>query len=261
VRRPSAVETIAKPLSLFSALMVCVLFPLLPAFAQQSIPAGTILPIRLNNSLSFRKSKPGQRFTGRIMQDVPLGNGTKIRDGAKVIGYIVAVSPATNAADGQIAFEFDSIEIGHTIQPIRTNLRALASPIDVDDAQLPLYGGDRGTPSTAYTTTQIGGEVVYRGGGHVVRDETIVGEPVQNGVLAQVRAPEGTRCRGEMGEVNGPQALWLFSTDACGLYGYPRAFIRHAGRTDPVGQILISSNDPGLNIRAGSGMLLRVDSR
>jgi hypothetical protein len=260
VRPPSAANTIAKHLILLSLLLACIALQTQPALAQESIPAGTILPIRLNNSLSLKKSKPGQRITGRIMQDVPLGGGNTIRDGAKVIGHLVALSPARNQAAGQIAFKFDSIEIGHTITLITTNLRALASPLDIDDAQLPVYGGDRGTPSTAYTTVQVGGEIVYRGGGHVEHGDKVVGEPVYNGVLARVSAREGTRCRGDVGENNHPQALWLFSTDACGLYGYRRASIRHAGRTQPVGQIAISSDDPNLIIRSGSGMLLRVDA-
>jgi hypothetical protein len=261
VRAISPARTMAKHLILFLLLPTCVVvLAVYSTFAQGAIPPGTVLPIRLNNSLSLKKSKPRQQITGRVMQDVPLGGGNKVRDGAKIIGHVIAVSPATNQTEGQIVFKFDSIELGHTLQLITTNLRALASPLAVDDAQLPVYGGDRGTPSTAYTTTQIGGEVVYRGGGHVERGETIVGEPVYGeGVLAVVAAAQGEPCRGAIAGKNQPQAVWLFSSDAGGLYGYSRLAIKHAGRSNPVGEIVLTSDDPNMIIRSGSAMLLRVD--
>lgn len=229
--------------------------------AQTSIPPGTVLAIQLNNSLSSRKSKPGQAITGRLMQDVPLGSGSVLHSGARVIGHVVDVSPALNSGHAKISFTLDALQLRHTRIPLTTNIRALASPLEIDDAQLPLYGGDRGTPSTAYTTVQIGGEVVYRGGGPVARGETVVGKPVFGGVLVTVRAPEGKPCGGTIDGNNQPQALWLFSSDACGVYGYPQVAISHAGRTNPVGQIVLSSTDDrDLNIRTGSGMLLRVDT-
>jgi len=50
-----------------------------------------------------------------------------------------------------------------------------------------------------------------------------------------------------------------FSSDACGLYDFPNVTLAHAGRTDPVGQITLLSSRGNLNIRGGSGMLLRVN--
>ncbi len=235
--------------------------PARTTLAQTSIPPGTVLAIQLNNSLSSRKSKPGQVITGRLMQDVPLESGSVIHSGAKVIGHVVDVSPAVNSGHAKISFALDAIQLRHATIPLTTNIRALASPLEIDDAQLPLYGGDRGTPSTAYTTVQIGGEVVYRGGGPVARGETVVGKPVFGGVLVTVRPPEGEPCRGTIDGNNQPQALWLFSSDACGVYGYPQVAISQAGRTNPVGEIVLSSTDNrDLNIRIGSGMLLRVDA-
>ncbi|HEY4878521.1 MAG TPA: hypothetical protein VIH97_05325, partial [Candidatus Acidoferrales bacterium] len=55
------------------------------------------------------------------------------------------------------------------------------------------------------------------------------------------------------------QALWLFSTDACGVYGYSGVLVERAGRSTPTGQITLSSTDPNLKIRGGAGMLLRVN--
>jgi hypothetical protein len=228
--------------------------------SQTVVAPGTILPVRLNDSLSSRKSKPGDVISGRIMQDVPLQNRASIRSGARVMGRVLAVTSAANGRDTQISFQFDSIRQGHSAIPVTTNLRALASPLETDDAQLPLYGGDRGTPSTAYTTVQIGGdEVVYRGGGPVARGDIVVGKPVYGGVLVTVSTAPGAPCRGAIDGNNQPQALWLFSSDACGVYGYAGVSISRAGRSNPTGQIVLSSSKRELNIRGGSGMLLRVD--
>jgi hypothetical protein len=194
------------------------------------------------------------------MQDVPIQNGFWIHSGTRVMGHVLSVAAAANGGNPQISFQFDSIQRGHSAIPVTTNLRALASPSEIDDAQLPLYGGDRGTPSTAYTTVQIGGDdVVYRGGGPVARGDSVVGKPVYGGVLVTVSSAPDAPCRGPIEENNQPQALWLFSSDACGVFGYAGVSISHAGRTNPRGQIILSTTNRLLNVRAGSGMLLRVN--
>ena len=56
------------------------------------IPSGTILPVRLNATISASACKPGQIVTGRIMQNVLLASGGRIREGSKIIGHIVEVT-------------------------------------------------------------------------------------------------------------------------------------------------------------------------
>lgn len=131
----------------------------------------------------------------------------------------------------------------------------------VQEAQLPESGPDRGTSQNAWTTDQIGGEVVYRGGGPVADGLRTVGEPTYGGVLVHVSSKPGTKCRGEIEDNDRLQALWVFSSDACGVYDFPELEIVHAGRTDPVGEITLASHKGDVNVRAGSGMLLRVNQR
>jgi len=166
-----------------------------------------------------------------------------------------------NGAAGKISFQFDKLVVSKETIPVITNLRAMASPLEVEEAELPYWTPDRGTPSTVITTVQIGGdEVVYRGGGPVAKGAEVVGEPVPDGVLARARAKAGTECRGAVEGNDRPQALWVFGSDACGMFSYPRVTITHAGRTDPMGQIVLTSTDGDVNVRSGSGMLLRVNS-
>jgi hypothetical protein len=63
-------------------------------FAQNVIPTGTILPVKLNSSLTSQKSKAGQEITGTLAQDVPLASGSKIRAGTKLVEQIIAVTGA-----------------------------------------------------------------------------------------------------------------------------------------------------------------------
>ncbi len=227
--------------------------------AQSAIPAGAILPVALNSSLNSRKIKAGQVITARVMQDVPLSPGSTIHAGARVVGRVIDVRPANGASGAQISFRFDTLVVSKRQIAITTNLRALASMMAVEQAQLPEAGPDRGTSANAWTTDQIGGEVVYRGGGPVANGLRSVGEPAINGVLVRVSARPGTPCRGEIEGNDRLQALWVFSSDACGVYDFPELSITHAGRSNPVGEITLASDKGNINVRGGSGMLLRVN--
>ena len=226
-------------------------------FAQDKIPVGTILPVRLNSSLRSNKARSGEEVSARLMQDVPLSGGQKIHAGAKVIGHIVSATPAVNGMMSDLSFRFDTLAIGKRRIAMITNLRALASMMDVEDAQVPPSGPDRGTPWTWATRNLIGGEVAY-GEGPVVHGTDIVGQALASGVLIPVRPNAVAGCRGEVAGNANAQALWVFSSDACGLYDLPKITLAHAGRTDPVGLIKLLSDKGNMKVPGGSGMLLRV---
>ena len=227
--------------------------------AQDKIPVGTILPVQLNSSLRSDKARVGQQVSARVMQDVPLPAGRKIHSGAKVMGRVTSARPADYGTGGEISLRFDTLEIGKRRIGVSTNLRALATMMDVSEAQIPESGPDRGTSENEWTTDQIGGEVVYRGG-VVAHGSNIVGNSVQgSGVLVHVASRPGLKCRGEVDGNNQLQALWVFSSDACGLYDLPNLSLRHAGRTRPVGEITLLANKGNVKVPGGSGILLRVN--
>jgi hypothetical protein len=226
-----------------------------------AIPPGTILPVRLMSTISSANSRPGQAIKGRIMQDVPLTPGVKIRKGSKVLGHIVEVTPASAGAGARVSLQFDKLVSSHETIPIRTNLRAIAGFMRVDEALTPTTGPGESDVFEWLTTVQVGGDVVYGLGGPVTAGDDpnlVVGKRVNDGVLGQARAMEGARCRGPIEGNNRPQALWVFSSDACGTYGLDHVQIEHAGRTDPVGVVVLASDSGNLKIPAGAGMLLRA---
>jgi hypothetical protein len=223
------------------------------------IPVGTILPARLNHGLSSRSARPGQAVSARIMQEVPLPNRESIPEGAKLHGTIVAVERAGNSSGGKITIRFDTLESHRQVILIVASLRALAGFMEVQAAQTPEFSPGFGTPYVWANTRQIGGDEVYGVGGPVTnQSDERVGKGVYGGVLVHVRAQPDSRCHGPLDLEDRLQALWVFSSDACGVYGIPGVKIAHAGRTEPVGEITLLADQRDLLVRGASGMLLRV---
>jgi hypothetical protein len=249
-----------------AALWLSFLFPAFAAAGLREgyqIPAGTILPVSLISALSSAKCKPGQVVTARVMQDVPLPNGAVIRARAKVIGHIVGVTSASGASPASLSVRFDTLETRDGRLSISTNLRAIASFTAVERAHLPRGGsgggGDPGTPETAWTTVQIGGDVVYRGGGDVEADGERVGKPVLGGgVLSRLRSNPERGCR-TADTSEALQALWVFSSDACGTYELPNLRVRSAESSHSSGEIIFDSPKGQVKVRAGAGLLLAVN--
>ena len=226
------------------------------SLAQDAIPAGTILPVQLNSSLKGGQLRPGQTLRARLMQDVRLPAIRKIPAGAKILGHVTSSeSPSPNEI--QISLRFDTLVIGKRRIPIETSLRAMATMMSVLEAETPETGPDRGTSESSWITDQIGGEVNYHGA-TVNRGALQVGTSVPGGVVAQPAARPGAPCRGALYNNGAPQAFWVFSSDACGLYDLPNLTLVHAGRTEPIGQITLSAAKGKLNVPSGSGMLLRT---
>lgn len=238
------------------ALALSLLLFSLSAFAQIAIPPGTVFAVRLNTSLDSARSHAGQTVTARVMQAVPLPNGNKVPTGAKLIGHVVNVNAFANGSPAKMTVSFDRVNFGHQSVPIRAHLRALASMTEVEQAQIPSTGSDRGTPAAWTTRNLIGGEVAYGEGGPVSSGIDTVGQALADGVLVPINANHASGCEGDGGM---PQALWVFSSNSCGVYGIPDVEIAHAGRRDPVGEFSLASKRGNIEVRSGSGMLLRVN--
>lgn len=220
--------------------------------AENGLPAGTLLPVALGRGINAGKLRAGETIHAKVMQSVP---GTPVRRGAKVVGTVVAVSSGSSSP-ARLAIRFDAVDSHGLMIPVSTDLRAVASPMEVTKAQVPEDNSSQGLTPETWTTRQIGGDQVYRGGGPVAQGTKPVGKPVPHGVEAvpQPSLANGP-CRGA--EDNGqPQALWLFSTNACGVYGFTNLRIEHAGRTS--GTIVLSSNTGDLKVGGGSALLLTV---
>jgi len=77
--------------------------------------------------------------------------------------------------------------------------------------------------------------------------------------LAYVIQDLGTECRTTIDGNTRPQAFFVFSVNACGVYDFGDVKILHSGRTEPVGQVTLISDGRTVKVGRSSGMLLRVD--
>ena len=223
--------------------------------SAEVIPAGTIIPLRLNSALRSDKGGSGDAITATVMQDVPLATGETLPAGSKVTGHVVeAITPGKGSDEPRISFQFDQIRLGSQTIPITTNLRAVASRSAVL-AATPLPT----SPDYADDQVQIGGDQIsYGSDGPVMVGSQVVGKYTSQGVLAYGGQDLGTPCRGTIDDNDHPQAFWLFSANACGSYGFDGLTVFHSGRTAPVGEITLSSNGKMLKVDKGSAMLLLV---
>ena len=226
---------------------------------SQEIPAGTIPPVMTSTTVDVSKSKPGDRISGKLMQDVVLPSGERIRSGARVEGQVIQAAGQPGSGDTHLSIRVDRLIAGDKNFPIRVSLRALASMQDVFNAQLPVGTFDEyGTSISDWTTVQVGGAAVYLGDGTVRDGMQIIGKAPGYGIVTAklVPAPKlGCKANPETGQRE--QSLWVFSPWACGTYGFDDLKIAHHRMTRPVGSIELSAPAP-FRVRAGSGWLLLV---
>jgi hypothetical protein len=224
------------------------------------IPVGYILPAQLDRTLSVEDAHVGDVVRLRIMQEVPLPNRDRIPFRSIVKGSVVRVTRDEDEIGVELTVRFDAVSHRKENLPVATSLRAMASSIAVREAQAPGGAYDEAFPRWA-TTRQIGGDIRY-GDGSSVRNfwNETVGQAVLGGVLGHLKANPVSGCEGA-DSADDPQALWLFSANACGIYGLKGVELIHNGESEPVGEITFHFKKGNMKLRAGTGMLLQVVSR
>jgi len=224
--------------------------------AAQDIAAGTALPVTLNSTLDAKKDKRGEKIEAKLMQDVPLSAGEKIKSGSHVIGHVVEVTkPASGGS--RVVLKFDQLEAEGKMIPLTVSARAIAAMESVYAAEVPIDAESNYESSNEWTMRQVGGDIVNRGRGFIASGDTIVGK-WKGAAWGKLTPPLDGGCPVSDGN-DREQALWVFSTSACGLYGFHDVKLVHAGRTDPVGQIALES-EQDLHVGDGSGWLLIVSA-
>jgi hypothetical protein len=220
--------------------------------SAQQIPPGTALPLRLNSTLDSRKAKAGQPISADIAQDVPLPGHAKIRARSRVRGSVLAAGVNPDGSS-YLRIRFDRLHTRNGDLPITASLRALASLLEVRDAQLPSHTPYRGETAYDWTTAHVGGDDVYGVGGPAMHGDEEVGVGVYGGVLSELHAVPSSGCETDSGKRR--LALWVFSSYACGVYGFDDLAITHPGATKPFGEIVLASKK-NVHVPSGAGLLL-----
>jgi hypothetical protein len=225
----------------------------------QQIRSGTLLPAMLDDTFDSDKSKPGDEITAKLRQDVPLPGHGKIKRESKLVGHVVAVTPASSGNPYQITVEFNQIVVNKRVVPIITGLRAYATMELVAQSRLPANANSgNGASVWDLNMSQVGGQIAYNGQKVVKGNGQVVGRVPQPGaVLAVPMANPQFGCAGP-GANKSEQAFWVFSTNACGIYGNDdMTLVSGIGGTSP-GQIVFKSPKK-ITVRSGSGWLLQVN--
>ena len=141
---------------------------------------------------------------------------------------MLRVGRPNTTSGSEIEIKFDRVRVRGRDIPITTNLRAIASMMEVFDAQIPPIQNDEG-PRT-WVTRNVGAQTLEDEGEQGLAAERAASGPAARGVLEPMNRLPESRCSGT---INSEQknALWVFSTVA---YGFgDELTIAHAGRTEP----------------------------
>ena len=210
----------------------------------EPLPAGVMLPVSLKQRLDARHVRVGQQVTARLMQRVPLTDGTYLPSKAKVTGTVVAYDASS------LTLRFDRLWLKDEQVPIHVKLVAAGHWLDVEETERPLGATDRslGNPMN-WTTKQIGGDEVYRGGGsgpvYDQYSERVVGHADAYGVYAPAPTPGAAAL-----------AMGPFSTTARGLYDLPGMEIASpGGAEDP---IVLQLTSPKWQLHGQTALLLET---
>lgn len=223
------------------------------AIAQQ-IPAGTVIPVMLNTSLNAEKDSAGKKIEGKVMQDVPTPLGFTISKNSRITGEVVSAGKSGDS-DSTLVLKFNSIQDhGRTIS-LTAALIAVASMQSVSQAQSPISSNSDTQSASGWTTRQVGGDVVSRSQRKVGTPSGLTGTWLEDSsVLIKLTPNPDAGCPASPG-YDRAQAVWIFSSSACGTYDLGKARIASSGATPPLGNISLAS-EGNLQIRGGSGWLL-----
>lgn len=209
----------------------------------EPLPAGVTLPVSLEQRLDARHVRTGQQITARLMQRVPLADGSYLSSKARVMGTVVAYD------SNSLTLRFDRLRLKQEEEPIQITLLAAGHWLDVERTQEPLAPTDHSlsNPMT-WTTKQIGGDEVYRSGGTtVVYDQ--YSQPVGHADTLGVYGPSQTPGAP-------PLAMGPFSTTARGLYDLPGVEIASPGGAES--SIVLRLTSPKWQLHGQTALLLET---
>jgi hypothetical protein len=88
-----------------------------------TIPAGSMLRIRINRGLDSNHITPGTPFDGVVLTDVIAGGAVAIPRGATVSGVVVDAKKAgTFKGEGELSLQLNNLTLGGNVYPLTTNI-------------------------------------------------------------------------------------------------------------------------------------------
>lgn len=244
------------PVHLLSALTVALIFSAACAQAQSAaIPEGTAIPVRFSQTIDSQKVKPGDSVVTRTMQVVFYGPVQSIPKGSRVLGHVISASYAGKDQSSTLEMDFDRIVTPQGTLHVCTTVRALASLNAVYDACSSVNSIDDGP---RLGRTLVGGDHIELGGRQVLApDGDDVGICNRSGVFSRLEPPlPGSDASPSCGSISTLQSVAVFSSRACGLYGFSDT--RMFPPADSDHGIGLQSDHGSVQVHSGSAALLQV---
>lgn len=194
----------------------------------------------------------------KTMQVVLYGPAGEIPKGARVQGHVIDASHTGNPQRSSLTIQFDKIVMKKRVAPVCTSVRAMADSIDAYKATMEATSLDT---NASLGTTLIGGDHIPPGGKYVYATEyDNVGISNRFGIFSRLEpaSPHAHTVATDCSGVATLQSVAIFSSGACGLYGFPDTYLAATGAEEPTGAITLIGKHHPLEISSGSAALLQI---
>ena len=128
-----------------------------PPVEYYTVPADTVIRVRINQQLNSGTARVGDRFSANVTEPVHAGAGIDVISvGSKVWGRVTQVNRAQKRSPGNITVAFDSVELpnGRTAQ-----INGSLTTLQADNVNADNEGTVKGTSNTKRDAVFIGGGV------------------------------------------------------------------------------------------------------
>lgn len=125
-----------------------------PAVRYYTVPANTVIRVRLNESLNSKTARVGDRFSTTVTEPIHSGGVEVIASGARIWGRVASVTRAGRRTPGSITVSFSSLAQPNGRSAVING--SLAS-LDADDVNADNEGSVRGTGQRKRDVVFIGG--------------------------------------------------------------------------------------------------------
>ncbi len=224
----------------------------------KGLAPGTAVPVIFTRTINVKTSRTGDRITAKITQVIFNGPVQTVAKGSLVAGHIEKVSYSGKDDPSSLEIKFDELVTKHEKQPVCFSVRALADLNHVYNAHSPVTSMDAGA---SLGTTLVGGDHIQLGGKQVyAKDGDNVGISNRFGIFSRLEPadPHDNSTPVACGGVSTLQSVAIFSSRACGLYGFSGMQLIQTGGPESNGTIELQSKRGAVEIHSGSAALLQV---
>jgi hypothetical protein len=246
----------------FTVISLLLNAPCAIAATPTKVPPGTAIPVRFVRSVDAKRARSGDRVIAKTLQIVLLPGGQRLPKGTLLVGHVVDAQPYhfdpepySHQNGSSISIHFDQIVNGDLTLPVNLSVRALANTFESRWAPRPHYQDET---DGAGTMILIGGDE-FSPFDKTVRDDSgdVIAYNRKDGLFARLLPSDDSalNTRLNCSSTGTEQSVAIFSPYACGLYGFGRVSMPHAGRGS--GTFTLVSKGRSIKLYAGSTALLQ----